>query len=440
MRRPGRPVPTARAVWLLALGVPGGVLAAVHPWWWTAMLAYDALLLGLVLLDHLLAPGADALQVRREVEPVLSSGVPNPVRLVLEPRRAVRGELRDLPPPGVATTGHRFRFALRGDEAAHQLRYLLTPPSRGDLSFGDVYVRLEGPLGLCARQLRLPLQAAVKVFPDLTALTRDALSLAHAEDARAGRRTPRRSDGSEFESLREYREGDDVRHIDWKSTARRGRAMVRVFEPEKNQAVLLMIDCGRHMAGKVGARRKLDHAVDAALRLAKVSLDQGDLVGLIAFGNRVHAHLPPRKGEEHLRTLTQGLYRIEATLEESDYGKAFDVAFARHHRRTLVVVFSDLLDPETSAALVTRTLALRPRHLPLLVSLLDEDLRRAATAPVDELQAAYLRQTAARIEDEHRLTTARLRNAGALVVREPATGFSAAAVNAYLSVKQRGAL
>jgi uncharacterized protein (DUF58 family) len=216
--------------------------------------------------------------------------------------------------------------------------------------------------------------------------------------------------------------------------------MVRVYEPERNQPVLLLLDCGRHMAGKVDGRRKLDHAVDAALRMAQVSLGEGDLVGVLAFASDVRAFLPPRKGREHLRLITQALYRAEAALEESDYGRAYDFAFARQTRRSLVVLFTDLVDPDASGTLLTRTLALRPRHLPVVASLLDEPLQAAASAVPETTQDAYARQAAARLEDEYRRTAVTLRDAGALVVRAPARGFSAAAINTYLHVKARGLL
>jgi uncharacterized protein (DUF58 family) len=216
--------------------------------------------------------------------------------------------------------------------------------------------------------------------------------------------------------------------------------MVRVYQPERNQPVLLLLDCGRHMAGRVDGRRKLDHAVDAALRLAKVSLDAGDMVGVLAFASDVRAYLPPRKGHEHLRLLTESLYRAEAALEESDYGRAYDFAFARSSRRSLVVLFTDLVDPDASGTLLARTLALRPRHLPVVASLLDEDLRAAALDVPDTVQDAYARQAASRLEEDYQRTAVTLRDAGALVVRAPAKGFGAAAVNTYLHVKARGLL
>lgn len=435
----GKPVPTSLAVALLAAALLPAVLAVLTPAFGWVAIAVDLAVLLLCAVDFALAPRVDGLRAWREVEPVLSAGVANRVTLCVESDRPLRGELRDAAPAGALAEGHRQRFATTAREPLARLTYRLTPRDRGDLAFGDLHLRLWGPLGLCARQQSVKAAARVKVYPDLRALTQDALALARAADE--GARVQRKpAEGREFESLREYRQGDDYRTVDWKATARRGKTMVRAYQPERNQAVLLMLDCGRHMAGRIAGRRKLDHAVDAALRLAKVCLDEGDHVGVVAFATEVKAHLPPRKGQEHLRTLAEALYRLEAALEESDYGRALDLAFARDHKRTLVVALTDLMDPETSGALLKRTLALRPRHLPMVVSLLDEDLARAATDLPEEPQDAYVRQTAARIEDEYRLTAARLRDAGALVVRAPAASFSAAAVNEYLRVKARGLL
>lgn len=439
---PGRPVPTGLAVALVALALVPAALAVASEGLFGLALAVDLAVLGLCVGDFLAAPRAAHVAVRREVESVLSSGVANPVRLVLELRglKPVRGQARDEVPPGVDVHGHQQAFALSPQAPEATLAYVLTPSTRGDLHLGDVHLRLLGPLGLCARQVRVPAARDVKVYPDLTVLTREALALSLASDAPSARTLRRAGEGREFESLREYRSGDDLRTVDWKATARRGRTTVRVYEPERNQPVLLLLDCGRHMAGRVEGRRKLDHAVDAALRLAKVSLDAGDQVGVLAFAREVRAFLPPRKGGEHLRLLTGALYRAEAALEESDYGRAYDFAFARSSRRSLVVLFTDLVDPDASGTLLSRTLALRPRHLPVVASLLDEDLQHAATDVPTTLPDAYARQAATRLEEDYQRTALTLRDAGALVVRAPARGFGAAAVNTYLHVKTRGLL
>lgn len=429
------PVPTTRALWLAALSLAPAVVALLSPSIAPVLIAFDVALLVLIAIDFVLAPRAEALEIRRIVEPVLSSGRVNVVRLELSSRRRLTGELRDWVTPGPAIEGHRQRFS-----AGDTLEYRVTPSTRGDLTFGPLTLRLDGPLGLCTRRQTVPLIQSVKVFPDLSVLSRDALELARAEDQVSRRVIRVRAEGREFESLREYRPGDDRRSIDWKATARRGKVLVRQHQPERNQQVLLLLDCGRHMAGEVDGRRKLDHAVDATLRLAKVALDQGDLVGVMAFGRDVKRFLPPRKGTEQLRAIAQALYQVEAALEESNYGAAMDQAFARGSRRSLVIVLTDLLDQETAGALLLRTRRLVPRHLPMIISLQDEAVHRVATAVPATATAAYERVVAARMEREGEATVARLREGGARVVRGTPAVFASAGVNAYLDIKQRGLL
>ena len=442
------PYPLPRAIGLAAAGLIPACLAVVTPSIAWACLAIDLALLGLLAIDFLRAPRASWIRIEREIEPVLSAGIPNRVRLRLElvgqTRAEIEGELRDGVPSGPIVEGHRARFATISGQA--RVTFQLTPLVRGDLVLGPVVVRLYGPWKLCARQFAVPVMSAVKVYPDLTALGKDALKLARAREDEAKRVIRRPAEGREFESLRDYQPGDDRRTLDWKATARRGRPMVRVHQPERNQQVLLLLDCGRHMAGETtGApgsppRRKLDFAVDAALKVAKVSHHQGDRVGVLAFGAGVKAWMPPGKGPEAMRATAALLYRVEATLEESDYGAAIDLAFSRGRKRSLVLLFTDLLDGDTSAALVKRTLKLVPRHLPIVACLLDEDLRRVAQAIPRDTAAAFERQVAIKLEDEYRLTAARLRDAGARVIRTSAQSFGAATVNAYLEIKQRGLL
>ena len=432
------PVPTTRALWLAALSLVPAAVALLSPSIAPVLIAFDVALSVLIAIDFFLAPRADALQLRRIVEPVLSSGRVNIVRVELTARsRAVTGELRDWVTPGPVIENHRQRFSVSGTTV---IEWRLTPSTRGDLKFGPLTLKLDGPLGLCTRRQSVALPQTVKVFPDLSVLSRDALELARAEDQVSRRVIRVRAEGREFESLREYRPGDDRRSIDWKATARRGKPFVRQHQPERNQQVILLLDCGRHMAGEVDGRRKLDHAVDATLRLAKVALDQGDLVGVLAFGRDVKRWLPPRKGAEQLRSIAQALYQVEAVLEESNYGAAMDQAFARGSRRSLVIVLTDLVDQETAASLLLRTRRLVPRHLPMIVSLQDEAVHRVATEVPTTATAAYERVVAARLERDGEATVAKLREGGARVVRGTPAVFASAGVSAYLDIKQRGLL
>jgi uncharacterized protein (DUF58 family) len=437
-----RPVPTGRAFQWLAAGLLPAALTPFHPGFAWAALGLDLALLVLCAWDARRAPGPGAVRVSRTVSPRLTPGRPEPVTVRVENLSGaqLRGEVRDVPPD--SDTAEAERHHQRFDcpvRAAAVLSWTLTPKVRGPVPLTAVYLRMEGPLGLCARQFAVPLPDTLKAWPDAGEAARDALALAAA--ARSGGRTLRRvGEGREFESLREYRPGDDVRTVDWKASARRGRTIVREHRPERNQRVLLLLDCGRHMAGEVEGRRKLDWALDAALRLAHVSLAEGDQVAAVAYARTVLRAVPPQSGPSGLKGLLEGLADVQASLEESDVGAALELAFARQHRRTLVVTFTDLLDPDGAARLLERTASLRRRHLPVIVSLHDPDVSCAAQAPPEDVEAAYVRHVAGRLEADALRAVGLLRAAGAWVVRAPGAGFSAAAVNAYLQAKGRGAL
>ncbi|MBL8915726.1 MAG: DUF58 domain-containing protein [Archangium sp.] len=437
----GRPVPTSRALWVAALSLVPAVLAMLSPRVAPLLAIFDGALITLVLIDYFSSPSSKSIEVRRITEPVWSAGRANVVTLELTlavgVTRALRGEIRDWLTPGPIVEAMRQTFDVHG---LTRVVWKATPLTRGPVTLGPVTVRLLGPLGLCARQFKIDLSETVKVFPDLAVLSHDELTLARAQDEQAKRPIKVRSEGREFESLREYRRGDDRRSIDWKATARRGRAMVRQHQPERNQQVILLLDCGRHMAGEIEGRRKLDHAVDAALRLARVALDQGDVVGVGAYGATMKAWLPPRKGLEHLASIAQTLSTVQASLEESDVGLAIDRAFSRGARRSMVIVLTDLLDPDAASALIRRTRSLVPRHLPMIVSLQDSKLHAAATLVPSTTNEAFERVAAVRLERDGAATVARLREGGARVVRGPPSSFAGASVNAYLDVKARGLL
>jgi uncharacterized protein (DUF58 family) len=434
--------PTERLAFLFTVPLLPAVLAIAFPSLVNLALALDGLLLAAFLIDGRRCPPRESLDVTRSVEQVVSAGAPNTAKLRLENVGAasLRGEVVDSPPKDSIGTHRRMRFDLAGFSRV-ELPYVFRPLSRGDHRFGDVFVRVLGPWGLAHRQHVLPAARTVKAYPDLTALSGRGLSLLRP-DTVTGLAHLRRSlgEGREFESLREYIPGDDVRSIDWKATAKRQRPIARQYEPERNQTVVLLVDCGRHMVSRVGERTKLDWAIDAALRLAQVSLDRGDLVGLCAFGASVKGVLPARKGRSHLRAMVELLYPLKPELVESDYGAAFDAVVSRTKRRAMIATFTDLLDEDSSRAVLARTMHLRPRHLPVLVAVADTSVAAPAREiPADEA-SAFRRAAARKIVRERELSVARLRDAGALVVSANATELSAAAVNQYLEVKRRGLL
>lgn len=407
----------------------------------SAALAFNVAVALLCIVDFLRAPKPGSLRATRTLTGVLSCGIANRVSLQLEAtsatRGALKGEWEDAVGPGPLTEGRRQRFELN-----HTLKaeWRITPLRRGDLAFGDLTVRLRGQWGLCARQFTVPLTATAKVYPDVSVLERDALALNQAQLDEARRVVKKISAGREFETLRDYAQGDDRRHLDWKATARRARPMVRVYRPEQNQGVMILLDCGRHMAGEIDGQRKVDLAVDASLRLARACVEQGDHVGFLAFATTVKAALAPQKGRAGLKAMSDLLYRVDATLEESDYALAIDRALLGNTRRTLVVLLTELVDPESAEVLWRHTRRLLPRHLPMVVSLKDTVVEKLSTAVPESAEGAFERRVAQRLEGAFKKTAANLREVGARVVRTPAAQFGAATVNAYLEIKSRGLL
>jgi uncharacterized protein (DUF58 family) len=349
----------------------------------------------------------------------------------------------DAAPPGFEASGHRPRLAVPARGSA-VFEYLAIPPERGPATFGDLALRGVGPLGLAARQWRIPLAREVRVFPDLRELARGELPGA-TETGLA--RVKGLAEGREFAGLRAYVPGDDFRAIDWKATARRGSPVAREFQPERNQTLWLLLDCGRHLAGRVKAgaatgapRTKLDFAVDAALALARAAARRGDQVGVVLFGAEVTRVVPPGRGGSQLGPIADALSTAQARVEESDYDAAFDALLARQRRRSLVVTFTDLADEDTSALLIARAAQLRGRHLALVVAVSDSVVADAAhAAPRTEMEA-FARAAAARIVEEREATRAHLQAAGALVESVPARQLTASVVTRYLSIKAAGRL
>jgi uncharacterized protein (DUF58 family) len=435
------PVPTPRAALLLGLGLVLPLFLGTGPAGLAALVAFDLAVLALVALDARGVPGRGAWRAERRLREPLSAFAQNPVDLLLDAQggRPLAVDLADAPPPDFDATGHRCRLRLRPGEQA-VVRYQVLPRARGRHHFGDLHLRVLGPLGLAWRPLRLPLGRPVEVYPDLRqAGPATAPAAAEAEAGRA--RRVRGLDGREFSALRSYVDGDDLRSMDWKATARRGAPVVREWQPERNQTVWLLLDCGRHLSARLGdGRTKLDRAVDAALALARAAAARGDRTGAILFGAEVERVVPPEGGRTLLGPLAEALHLAAARPVESDYGAAFDALAARQRRRALVLVFTDLGDPETSALLLARASLLRRRHLVLLAAVSDSEVSQAARARPRHEEEAFVRAAAERLLGEREAAATRLAAAGLGVVDVPATRLAAAVVGRYLDAKARGAL
>lgn len=424
---------------LVVLSLVAIAWAPVRPVVWTL----DLLLIAALLIDYARTPWPGALEVDRDVPERIGLDVEFERVLRVQPGAAgdVRGrelEVReefpsdfevlggDTPegppedPPEDPTGGPDT--AVFGDgPLVLERRY--RGRVRGPRVLGDLRLRLSSPWGLVQRQARLTGEQTVLVQPALSGLRR-TLRLAASERWRdlGVRRLRRRGGMTEFESLREYVHGDDVRLVDWKAFARRGRPTVREFQRERGQELIVLIDCGRRMllkteAGVARGWSKLDHALDAALELAAVALQEGDRVGLLAFDSEVRAWVAPRRGAHALAELIRAVYDLEPRAVEADLGRALREVSIRHRRRAFLVVLSDVTD-KLSLARQRAVLAQAGRRQRVVFAALDDPAVRATArgAQAPGPQASALRAAALHQCAQRRRSLDQLRGAGVRVL------------------------
>lgn len=436
---------TPRFLWLLSGGTIPLLFAYAVPAAANLTMLWNLALAALAVIDFLRCPKpTDALAAERSTDDVLSVATENDVTVRLANRTALplSVTLRDEPPPEFGLTGVRQRelaLAPRGEVA---LTYSLTPPARGDFRFGDFYARITGPLGLIVRQGRLDGGATeIAVFPNIKQIGEYELSLRRTQRARMGvRRLRLTGGGREFSSLRDYTPDDEFRVIDWKATARRGKATARTFEAERAQDVLLLIDQGRLMRQEIGYVQKLDTVINAALMLAHVVTSADDRIGLLLFDDEARTWVPPRKGNAQTTHLLHALYSVHAEPVESDYRVAFRHLAARWRKRSLIVLFTDLADPETSAVLLTEIAHLNRTHLVCCVTVRDPLLSEQARQFPDRVEHVFEKAVASETLAERRKTLSLLERQGVLVVDAEPKQLSVELVARYLAVKQQAIL
>jgi len=322
-----------------------------------------------------------------------------------------------------------------------ELTYATSSPKRGAYRFGPVDLQVSRRDGWWRRQVRLQHPNEVAVFPNVVAIKRMQLTLRRGLRVMAGLRRARPPGASTaFAGLRDYVRGDDIRRVSWTATARRDHPVVVEVEAERGQQVMIAIDCGRLMTAPAGELDKLDHAINAALMLAWVAQAYGDRVGLMTFDDRVTSFIKPERGSAQLRRITEELYAIKPEYVEPDFGHAFTHLSLRLGRRSMVVILTDLQDPEASKELVAHCLRLAARHLVLVVAMSDPSVVNAREAPVTTSSRAYEWAAAEEFMASRRESFELLRRGGVLGLDVVAGSLSPALVERYLELKERALL
>jgi uncharacterized protein (DUF58 family) len=421
---------------LAALAIAVSIYPEFYDYWATlaGVTAVVALLDAVTALRLATPPAA------RLVPASLALGVPVDVALrVHNPSRLpLLCEIHDHHPASIESEGLPRRLALAPAQWG-ELRYQARPVARGEARFGQSELRIFSPLRLFQVKRLSGAPSPIRVYPNFRALARYTLLATDNRLSQIGvLQVRRRGEGMEFHQLREYRQGDSQRAVDWKATARTARLISREYEDEKDQRVLLVLDCGRRMASKDGELSHFDHTLNAALLLAHVALRQGDAVGMLTMGG-VNRYCEPRKSIAAVHAIMNRMYDVEPTLAVPDYHRAATEVMRQVRRRALVILLTNLRDEDDDGLLPALSL-LRSRHLVVLASLREAILSRALTARVDNFDRAVTHAAAADYLALRERVFRRIGASGVMTLDVEPEKLPITLVNRYLELKRSGRL
>jgi uncharacterized protein (DUF58 family) len=434
-------IPTRSLVWMALLPL---LLACMVPFdesmlW--PMLVADLGIFVIATTDALLARGS-LLSISRRTPEVLSIGRPNPVTVELRSRsrRRLAIELTCELFDHADAEGLPMQLELPARGRTIE-RFRLIPRRRGAFKLGEVVVRYRSPLGLWKKQVRFPAHHPVRVYPDVQSVRTWEL-LARQDRQHSLMRTTRRLGGeSEFEQLRDYSRDDEFRSIDWKATARRGTLTARQYQLESNQNLMFVLDAGRLMSAETGGISLFDHALNATLMLAHVATRGGDRVGLLSFADEVRAFVAPGAGRRAVQKIIQAGYALHPELVEPNPERAVMLLNLRVRKRSLVVLFTSVIDERAAEELLRVTRGLAQRHLALIVLFRDLDvlalLERDAGAKREGELELYTRGAAAELVSWREQLIRKLKKQGALILDIEPGDLTPALINRYLDIKAR---
>jgi uncharacterized protein (DUF58 family) len=445
---------TPRTIGLLCVG-----FFWLIPGFWDARMAYtmpgwDALVLLAALLDGLRLPRAAKLVAGRSWSNAPALDSDTEIELTIENHSRMIVDCRlvdDLPPALVAEPATHKLIAFPRVPAS--LRYRVKPTERGDWETGWLYIRYRSGVGLAERWARAPLTQTVRVYPALRTGEEQQIFLARSRQIDLQRRrAQQRGLGRDFESLREYREGDDLRDICWTATARRGSPITRQYQTERSQPVWIVLDCGRLMRSRVAFdsqafqnssktqsanHSKLDYACTTAVALAQLALYSGDRVGLLAYGQSIQQRLLPGRGAAHLRQLIESLAQVHAEAGEADHLRATAMLNRLQPRRSLILWITDLAETAMRPEVIDGALQLLRRHVLLFVAMAQPEVESIAQARPKNIEQMFRAAAAQEMAGRRELLLARLHEHGALTLDLNPEALTTSVLNNYLMVKER---
>ena len=428
---------------LLALAFVPLSFSWQRPWLRSIALGYDVLLVVLAFVDSRTSHLPKTISISRYFGGRFAVGAETDVKIQIQnaSNRAIRLVVKDEYPPQMMLNGLREGPINVDAQSSATLIYGLTPPRRGRFEFGQIAIRFRSRFGLVSCQTNVEKPIAVKVYPNMRRAREAELKALGARSVVSShRKTSWRGEGREFESMRDYVRGDELRHISWTATARRGKLTTRQYQIERDQTVLVALDAGRLMTARIENETKLDSAVHATLALFSAAARAGDNAGLVVFGRKIRTFLPPSRGRDHIDSALEALHAIEPEMIEPSYPRAFEFIAANSKRRALIVLLTDLVDEEGSKELLNSLHLLRPRHLPLVVTIADRDLKAVVRETPTSVRELFTQSVAEEIIHHREAALRLVESKGGLALDVTAAALAPALLETYLRVKERGLL
>lgn len=440
------PIPDKHTFYLLA----GIVLLALLASFWPSLIPLWKFALALstivLLADYLFSFSLQEIEVKRDLQGSLPLGVSRLVHLRVHNHGNKSRSLMvyDHFPTQVQSEGLPVFLSIPADKFA-DVSYKVTPIERGKLIFPKVQIQLQSLFKFWKKNIFLPVQGETHVYPNFAAISKYALLATDNNLSQMGIiKKRRRGEGQDFHQLREYREGDSLRQIDWKATSRIQKLISREYQDERDQEIIFMLDCGHRMLAKDDDLSHFDHTLNALLLLSYVALRQGDAVGLGTFASSSESDdqtrwLPPRKGQHNVQNILNSVYDLQPGSQAPDYAKAATDLLIQHKKRALVIILTNIRDEDTDDLLPAVKL-LRKRHLVLVASLKETSIEKTLEKPINDLQAAITNSAAQQYLQYRQKTFDQLTQSGINTLDVSPDQLTVELINAYLGIKRSGML
>ena len=432
-------IPSRRLVLTAAILAMPLLLAGLNRSAADAALLLNLVLVAVACVDLLISPSPNDVAIHREISEVLSVGASNPATLTAHNRTGLTLAITLHDDPGPLCEVDRLPQSVTvGPGQEETIHYSVKPSRRGASEMPAVHLRFPTRLGLWTRHQIRPLPTPIRIYPDIRAVYRYELMARQNRLSEIGVRMVRMpGQGREFERLREFRYGDEIRQIDWKATARQRQLISREFNVERNQNIVIMVDCGRFMRNETDGISYLDRALNSAIMLSYIALGQGDNVSLLAFSNKIERFIRPVRGKPGIQSILRSTYDIQASQNVSDYSLALEYLTTVQRKRALIVLITFVTD-ELQLRVIGESLKLRSLpYLPLCVLLQDVGLRQMADRIPESDLDAYHTAAAAQVLTGQSHEAASLREAGIMLIDTPPDLLTERLINEYLSIKAR---